>query len=507
MMVRAGMGSRVLGVIAVGFVLVASATAGAQTLSTPILTNNSNPNEVVPGTVSAASRERQSLVQLISSPAGAFTTRYASLITTDSDGAGASAGVESIASDYQIDFNVTAPGGYDLTVTTSLSGDMHLVNDGSSASADIGPVNGASTGGAVTSGTFDIADAGITAGSGGASTGISDGSVATVFGVSNGAPVAHSLHFVFTQIVTSAAGGGDEAAVRLGINSSIATETAGDYPGSPARVQDDDGHFVTVTVTSLCGNGAIDSRPSYTEDCDEGAANGTAASCCTSTCTFKTNGSSCDDGDTCTQGDACTDGTCIPTSAQVCDLCEICDPMGGCVEAPKPADACKATALTKKASLVMKDKTPDKGDRVVFKWKNGAATTAAEFGNPVSPSGPGYALCVYDADESLVFKSTAPAEGICGSKPCWKALAATGFRYKDSARTPNGADKVLLKAGLQGKAKTQFKGKGDNLEDFGLPYSVPLTVQLQSGNGGCWGATFSSNITTNSAVQFKGKGD
>ena len=83
-----------------------------------------------------------------------------------------------------------------------------------------------------------------------------------VFGVSNGVPVAHNLHFVFSQIVSSTAAGGDEAAIRLGLDSNIASETAGDYPGVPPRTQSDDGHFVTVTFTSLCGNSVIDSGPS-----------------------------------------------------------------------------------------------------------------------------------------------------------------------------------------------------------------------------------------------------
>ena len=231
----------------------------------PTLTNRATP-EVVGSPPARVGSGRAS--STISSPAGSFTTQYTSLVSTDSDGAGAGSGVESIGSDYQVDFMATAPGAYVLTITTSISGDMHLVNDGSSASADIGPITGTETGGNVVTGTFDIADPGSVSASGGVDATFNDGSSATVFGVSNGSPVAHNLHFVFTQIVTSAAAGGDEAAIRLGQASTLGTETAGDYPGSPARTQSDDGHFVTVTLTSLCGNGNIDSGPSYTEQCD-----------------------------------------------------------------------------------------------------------------------------------------------------------------------------------------------------------------------------------------------
>jgi hypothetical protein len=253
-------------------------------LSLPILTNSSNADEQIAGSSSTPSRERASLVELVSSPAGAFTTRYASLVTTDSDGAGASAGLETLASDYEIDFDATAPGAYVLTVTTSVSGDMNLVNDGSSASADVSGISGTSSGGTLTGGSLDIADPGAVAGSSGTSNGIADGGGATIFGVSDGSPVAHNLHFVFTQIVGSSSGGGDEAAIRLGIASGIGSETAGDYPGAPARTQADDGHFVTVTLTSLCGNSVIDSGPSYAEDCDEGSNNGQPGSCCAANC-------------------------------------------------------------------------------------------------------------------------------------------------------------------------------------------------------------------------------
>lgn len=64
-----------------------------------------------------------------SSSSGAFTTHFTSLVTVDSDGASASSGVESVSADYTMDFTVTAPGAYLLTVDTHLAGDMNLVNE------------------------------------------------------------------------------------------------------------------------------------------------------------------------------------------------------------------------------------------------------------------------------------------------------------------------------------------------------------------------------------------
>jgi hypothetical protein len=65
-----------------------------------------------------------------------------------------------------------------------------------------------------------------------------------------------------------------------------------------------------------------------------------------------------------------------------------------------------------------------------------------------------------------------------------------------------------MKAGLQGKAKTRFKGKGDNLPAFALPLGLPVTAQLQAANGQCWEATFSAaGSKENDGTQFKGKSD
>ncbi len=396
----------------------------------------------------------------------------------------------------------TAPGAYILTVTTSISGDMHLVNDGSSASADVGPINGFSTGGTFTSGSFDIADPGLISGSGGASNAMSDGSSATIFGVSNGAPVNHNLHFVFTQIVTTSSGGGDEAAVRLGETSTIATETAGDYPGSPARVQSDDGHFVTVSITSLCGNGNLDSGPSYTEACDDGPQNGQPGSCCAADCTFVTDGTPCSDNDICTNGDSCQSGVCTSGPPQTCPLCQTCDIGSGCIIGPKPT--CKLTTAPLQAKFQIKDKTPDTGDQVQFKWNKGMATGVAEFGAPTTTDD--YALCVFNP--GLVMQLDAPAGGVCGTSQCWKTLSIKGFAYKDGDRTPNGVDKVLLKAGLSAKAKVQIKGRGPNLPTLPLPLALPATVQLQSENGTCFQGVFSApHVQANDGTQFKGKAD
>src|SRR5437879_1952182 len=81
------------------------------------------------------------------------------------------------------------------------------------------------------------------------------------------------------------------------------------------------------------GNGTVNPG----EQCDDGANNGTAGSCCTTTCTFKTNGTACtDDGNVCTT-DLCNGAsnicqhapgnsgtTCRAAAAGGCDVAETC---------------------------------------------------------------------------------------------------------------------------------------------------------------------------------------
>jgi hypothetical protein len=90
-----------------------------------------------------------------------------------------------------------------------------------------------------------------------------------------------------------------------------------------------------------------------------------------------------------------------------------------------------------------------------------------------------------------VFRSSVPAGGTCGSLDCWRTLGATGFKYINRDRTPDGVLKVLLKSGTAGRAKVLVKGKGVNLPfpaSF-LPMATPVHVQLQSESGTCWQTT------------------
>jgi hypothetical protein len=91
-------------------------------------------------------------------------------------------------------------------------------------------------------------------------------------------------------------------------------------------------HVDLAFYYSSCGDGVVDSP----EQCDQGSANGTAASCCSATCTFKSNGTACtDDGNPCTtdtcngssatcQHPAGNAGTVCRAAAGICDVAEQC---------------------------------------------------------------------------------------------------------------------------------------------------------------------------------------
>src|SRR5437899_5979411 len=108
--------------------------------------------------------------------------------------------------------------------------------------------------------------------------------------------------------------------------------TAYDSTHTPASGASDFSKVDLAFYYSDCGDGVVDSP----ESCDDGLNNGTAGSCCTTTCTFKTNGTACtDDGNVCTT-DTCNgasatcqhppgnSGTTCRSAANECDNAELC---------------------------------------------------------------------------------------------------------------------------------------------------------------------------------------
>ncbi len=287
-------------------VLVAAGPAAAQLAGLSVGKNAGNSADSFQDGL-FLSFQRSTTVAVQSSSATSFTVRYAEVVGED---AGAfSGGSIGQNSDYTISFTATAPGGYQLIVSTSLSGAFTEVDDGDGpANADVSAVTGSFTGGSLTSGSLSLPDPGRLDSNNGGDVGFHPTSSAVITGVSNGVPQAHTLHFTWSASCASNNGfitGGDECAVRLGIPIGYTAQTAGNYPGIGSRVQANDGHFVTVTLVSLCGNGTLDAG----EQCDDG--NLVGGDCCSGTCQFESSSTVC------------------RPSAGPCDLAENCTGSSG----------------------------------------------------------------------------------------------------------------------------------------------------------------------------------
>jgi hypothetical protein len=170
-----------------------------------------------------------------------------------------------------------------------------------------------------------------------------------------------------------------------------------------------------------------------------------------------------------------------------------CDPVprAGCAPATSPGGS----------SLKLLDQTPDAGDAVTWRWRGDAGT---DFGLP--PGDTSLALCLYSGAASPRMIGGALAAGLCTGKSCW-SYTANGFKYRDPQLFAAGTKTLVLANG--GGARVVLRGKSGLV---GVPplgaLALPLTVQLQGTNNGCWEARYSSaGVRRHTATRFQGKSD
>lgn len=358
-----------------------SANAGLQNVTH---SDASNPADEFSGGL-FLSYEREHGIQTPINTSTQFRKRYFGLVSADS-GAFGGARDEVLNSDYTVTFSVVAPNLYRVTVLTERHGCLNTVDDGRDADAQAGTtgVSCTASGGTYLSGSCilaDVADVSSTNGADRCFDQSTSGNEYIACGDSDGAAVAHSFRFTWSQnAYTPGCGdfgcvnGGDEAAVRLGGTSDDTSETAADYPGTPPRTQASDGHFVTVTFTDLCGNGIIDSCGANSEQCDLGANNGQPGYCCTTSCTIIPAG-----------------GVCRPPQGN-CDhpVPEVCDGLSG------DASSCGADVFLPVTTECRPLTTG--GDCDVAEYCTGSTATCPPDG--VQPAGTGcpadFNLCTLD---------------------------------------------------------------------------------------------------------------
>ena len=159
-----------------------------------------------------------------------------------------------------------------------------------------------------------------------------------------------------------------------------------------------------------------------------------------------------------------------------------------------------------KARLIVKNRTPDKRDLLVWKFTRGNQVTGVQLGDPINGT-TSYRLCLWDASahpQPLFSADLAPG-GTCGVRPCWKAVGS-GAKFTDRSGLQHGTSNVLLKYGTTAKSKAQWKGKNVLLLPPTLPLAPSVTVQLENSEGTCWTTTFPTALA-NTNEQFKAKGD
>ena len=189
-----------------------------------------------------------------------------------------------------------------------------------------------------------------------------------------------------------------------------------------------------------------------------------------------------------------------------------CDAVGGAVDASAPSaidepcasqcpsapQVCRAAA---KSILVVKDKTDDSKDKLIWKWIKGASTTTLEFGDPTDDAN--YTLCIYaGSTAALAGQALVPA-----NPSAWSPISTKGYKYKDKLGSADGITKAVLKGSDQNKSKALVKGKGSGLPDFTLPIEAPVVVQLRNSESGiCWGASYlEAQLIKNQVGLLKGK--
>jgi pre-peptidase len=135
--------------------------------------------------------------------------------------------------------------------------------------------------------------------------------------------------------------------------------------------------------------------------------------------------------------------------------------------------------------------------RVAWRWWRGKAEKG-DFGAPLEFTE--YAFCLYD-QSGLRLSVSVPVGSLCSDGTgCWKTTRE-GFRYLDRQRLAQGTRTVVLRSG-DGTARISTIASGPNLPMPALPLTTPVTVQLVTGEGRCWGARF-LNPRVNTERRFR----
>jgi len=163
-----------------------------------------------------------------------------------------------------------------------------------------------------------------------------------------------------------------------------------------------------------------------------------------------------------------------------------------CTQAPK--GSCRTSA---KSLFLVRNKTDTTKDKLIWKWIKGASTSQSDFADPTATAI--YAMCVYENGVLTTTLAVPPSASL------WKSISTKGFKYKDTAGSSFGIQKILLHGSTSSTSKVLVKGKGSLLPNPAVPLTLPVEVQvINSDTGVCFDATYTT-FKKNSEGLFKGK--
>jgi PEP-CTERM motif len=259
--VRSRTGGRRVWLLSLALLLCPLGARAATLANLQIVLNPANSADFFDNVGTEASVNTSS-ASVLSSSATSFSTSYAAVVAADMGGAGGVDVTRNFTASFTISFEVTAVAGnpWDVILDLSRVGAMTILSDGNGdATVTMGALTGGQGGaGSLSAGSLDLVAVPTT--SNAANQGQSRNNAfnqttsATISGLGTGAAQLVTLTFTFTASATShdrAGGGtpaGDEAALRLGLDSALSFFTADDYPGVGSRNPAGDGIFVNATL-------------------------------------------------------------------------------------------------------------------------------------------------------------------------------------------------------------------------------------------------------------------
>lgn len=210
-----------------------------------------------------------------------------------------------------------------------------------------------------------------------------------------------------------------------------------DGVGRPQGAAPDLGAWELVASPG-CGDGLL--QPGLGEQCDDG--NLRDGECCSAACLFETAGSAC-------------------LSADACVGAGACDGAGLCVATAPPS--CGGSWGSGRLAV---DETVAGQESLLVELGGGPELAQADFGDPSTPAGTTYTLCVYDDAGALAGRLEVDRAGdLCGRAPCWKGIGrpprGRGFRYKDRELGADGLRLAKLAGGAAGKSKVTLSARND----------------------------------------------